>query len=167
MIRIVPRTPTADQSANRVYENLRSVGAVRTGENTNADKASNQLVQFFLRAFFKRNPGLLPTLPKKSGFLLDGRVGLQTIEGINRFQIAVRQSGFPLVTPDQRVSVASGNFVPGTQSRWTIHALNSFYAFKSGETDFNTLFANQAILNEAPELAAELLEKEPLPNTRK
>jgi len=146
----------------RTYENLVPVGAVRAGDNTNRDRASNQLVPFFLRKFYARHPELLPPGPPNSnGFLLDGKVGPQTVEGIHRFQLANLQAGLPLIV-DSRVSVATGVFIPGTQTRWTLHALNSFYALRSGATDFDRLFANPEISAKAPELAAELVREEQL-----
>ena len=63
---------------------------------------------------------------------------------------------------DSRVSVATGVTIPGTQKRWTIHALNSFYILRSGETDFDRLFANPEINAKAPELTSELLREEQL-----
>jgi hypothetical protein len=146
----------------RMYENLVPVGALRGGDGTNQDTASNQLVQFFLRKFFAKHPELLPSGPARTrGFLLDGKVGPQTITGINRFQSFASKGGFPIIV-DSRVSVATGVNVPGTEVRWTIHALNSFYALRSGETDFDSLFANKEIEAEAPELQADLIREEQL-----
>ena len=146
----------------RMYENLVPVGNLRSGDNTNKDRASNQLVQFFLRKFFERRPGQTPaTATKSKSFLLDGKVGTQTVEGIHRFQAANRQAGAPLFD-DSRVSVPIGINVPGTQMRWTIHALNSFFVKRFGEEEFNNLFANREIAREAPELAAELVAEEQL-----
>jgi len=146
----------------RMYENLVPTGAPGPS-NTNRDRASNQLVQFFLRKFFAKHPELMPKGPPGStGFLLDGKVGSQTIEGIGRFQVHARNAGTPLIT-DSRVSVATDVVVPGTKAtRWTIHALNSFYILRSGETDFDRLFENKEIQSEAPELALELLREEQL-----
>lgn len=144
----------------RVYENLVPVGKVRTGDSTNQDRASNQLVQFFLRKFFAGRPGLMPPA-KTKGFLLDGKVGPQTVEGIHTFQAFAARSGIPLFD-DSRVSVPTGVNVPGTQMRWTIHGLNSFALPALGEREFNRLFANPEIAKEAPELAAELVREEQL-----
>jgi hypothetical protein len=146
----------------RMYENLVPVGALRRGDNTNQDRASNQLVQFFLRKFFETRPAQTP--PTAGGartFLLDGKVGGQTVEGINRFQAAAQQAGQPLFD-DSRVSVPIGVNVPGTQARWTIHALNSFFVKQFGEEEFDNLFANPEIAREAPELAAQLVAEEQL-----
>jgi hypothetical protein len=146
----------------RMYENLVPVGAVRRGDNTNRDKASNQLAQFFLRKFFETRPGQTPaTAAGTRKFLLDGKIGTQTVEGIHRFQAAARQAGQPLFD-DSRVSVPIGVTVPGTQVRWTIHALNSFFVKHFGEEEFDNLFANPEIAREAPELAAELVREEQL-----
>jgi hypothetical protein len=146
----------------RMYENLVPVGSLRGGDGTNKDRASNQLVQFFLRKFFESRPGLTPLGPGKTRkFLLDGKVGTQTVEGIHRFQEANRQAGAPLFD-DSRVSVPIGVNVPGTQMRWTIHALNSFFLKTQGEEKFNNLFANPEIQAEAPELATELVREEQL-----
>jgi hypothetical protein len=140
----------------RIYENLVAVGAPKSGETTNTDRASIQLVQFFLRKFFAKHPELRKQLPGPSGkFLLDGKVGQQTIAGIDLFQSFFRTRGFPIIE-DARVSVPIGRAVPGTEKRWTIHALNVFYFLRSGETDFDSLFVNPEIVAEAPELAAEL-----------
>ena len=57
---------------------------------------------------------------------------------------------------DQRVSVPLGVTVPGTQKRFTIHLLNSFFFRVAGEEEFNNLPQNQEIRNEASELAGEL-----------
>lgn len=143
----------------RMYENLVSVGAPKES-NTNADKASNQLVQFFLRKFFEKNPGKMPK-SKFSKFLLDGKVGTQTTQGIGIFQTHARNAGTPLFV-DSRVSVPLGINVPGTGMRWTIHALNSFFFLRFGEAAFNNLFANSEISKEAPELSAELVAEEQL-----
>jgi hypothetical protein len=149
-----------DGTKRRMYENLVPVGAVRARENTNQDRASNQLVQFFLRKFFGRHPELLPKGPPRStGFLLDGKVGPQTIAGISRFQVFAKQRGFPLI-PDSRVSVATGVTVPGTGFRWTIHALNSFFLKIAGEKEFDRLFLNREIEAQAPELHAQLVFEE-------
>lgn len=146
----------------RVYENLVPVGTRRARDNANTDEASNQLVQFFLRKFFDGRPGLVPPGPGKTKrFLLDGKVGGQTVEGIARFQAFAKRSGIPLFD-DARVSVAAGINVPGTQNRWTIHALNSFFHSAVGEKEFNNLFANDEISKEAPALAAELVREEQL-----
>ncbi len=144
----------------RMYENLVAVGSPRAGENTNRDLASNQLVQFFLRKFFAKHPELFPAGSKNGRtFLLDGKVGPQTLNGITAFQTHAIRSGFPLF-PDSRVSVPIGVNVPGTQMRWTIHALNSFYKLKSGETDFDRLFLNKEIEREAQQLHNELVLRE-------
>jgi hypothetical protein len=137
----------------RVYENLVAVGALKPGEGTNSDRASNQLVQFFLRTFFRRHTAISPTGGRK--FLLDGKVGQQTLEGIARFQQFARSSGIPLF-PDTRVSVATGINVPGTSVRFTIHALNSFGLTILGQAGMDNLFLNPEIISEAPELASEL-----------
>ena len=146
----------------RVYENLVPVGALRHGDGTNQDIASNQLVQFFLRTFFRRRPALFPRgSARTSVFLLDGKVGDQTVTGISRFQSFAQRSGIP-VLQDSRVSVANGVNVPGSGNRWTIHALNSFFLADEGQAAFDTLFANREIVAEAPELAAELIREEQL-----
>lgn len=146
----------------RVYENLVPVGTLRPGDNTNRDLASNQLVQFFLRTFFRRHPELFPRGSARSSvFLLDGQVGEQTVTGINRFQVFARRSGIPVLL-DSRVSVATGINVPGTGNRWTIHALNSLFLSSEGQMAFDNLFANPEIQAEAPELAAELVREEQL-----
>jgi hypothetical protein len=143
----------------RFYENLVPVGVSR-GDNTNTDKLSNQLVQFFLRKFFGRNPQLLPPgPPRSSGFLLDGKVGPQTIEGINRFQQSMRKVGTVLIN-DSRVSVATDLFIGTTTTRWTIHALNTFAMVVMGDAAFNNLFKDEEINAEAPELSQELVRRE-------
>lgn len=145
-----------------MYENLVPVGAPR-GDDTNTDRASNQLVQFFLRKFFERKPELFP---RGSGgareFLLDGKVGPQTIEGIRRFQLSRRQGGIPVLV-DARVSVAQGITIDSAGNRWTIHLLNSdFLVLSSTEEEFNSLFLHPEINSEAPELASELAREEQL-----
>ena len=88
MIRINLFDVGPGKPTQRMYENLVPVGALalHAGSNTNRDRASNQLVQFFLRKFFGKHPELLPPGPPQSnGFLLDGKVGGQTVEGIKRF----------------------------------------------------------------------------------
>lgn len=142
----------------RMYENLVPVGMPRRGDGANTDLASNQLVQFFLRKFFQKKPGLLP---RGTTFLLDGKVGPQTIDGINRFQTLERNAGVPLFL-DSRVNVPTGINVPGTGMRWTIHTLNSFFIRSEGEDAFNRLFQNPEILANAPVLAAELALQERL-----
>jgi hypothetical protein len=164
-------TEVAGGGTRRNYENLVAVGAIGkdspSKRSINSDIASNQLVHFFLRAFFKVHPKLLPKLPGgQTEFPLSADVRTQTIEGIGRFQAFALKLNFPLFQ-DSRVSVPLGKFVPGTRTRWTIHALNSFYISLSGNTDHNTLFANKTIQSQAPVLAAELLAKEPLPDFRK
>ena len=144
----------------RMYENLVPVGLPRPAERTNQDLASNQLVQFFLRKFFQKHPELLPrTSSRSNAFLMDGKVGPQTLEGINRFQTFQHRRGVPLFL-DQRVSVPLGVNVPGTQKRYTIHLLNSVFFKLAGEDEFNNLAQNQEIRNEAPELAGELVRAE-------
>ena len=144
----------------RVYENLVSVGVGRAGDSPNTDLASNQLVQFFLRTFFKKNPELMPTIPGKGRvFLLDGKPGTQTVEGITRFQAFATRSGIPLIN-DSRVSVATGVNVPNSGKRWTIHALNSFFVSIEGQEKFDNLFLNKEIEAEAKQLHNELVLEE-------
>jgi hypothetical protein len=144
----------------RMYENRVSVGVGRSGDSSNTDKASNQLVQFFLRTFFKKHPDLLPTIPGKGReFLLDGQPGRQTVEGINRFQAFATRIGIPLIN-DSRVSVATGVNVPNSGKRWTIHALNSFFISIAGQKEFDNLFLNKEIEAEAKLLHNELVLEE-------
>jgi hypothetical protein len=144
----------------RMYENLVPVGKPRPAERTNQDLASNQLCQFFLRKFFQKQPALLPRSSSRSNvFLIDGKAGPQTLEGINRFQSFQHSRGVPLFL-DQRVSVPLGVNVPGTQKRYTIHLLNSVFFALAGEEEFNNLSQNQEIRNEASELAGELVRAE-------
>jgi hypothetical protein len=153
---------TPSGQTRRMYENRVPVGARQGDNTTNTDLASNQLVQFFLRVFYRHNQGLLRQLPPTrsgDGFLLDGDVGAQTIAGIKLFQFHVRNRGIPLIV-DSRVSVADGILIPGTEHRWTIHALNSIYI--SLEKDHDKLFENAEIRSKAPQLTKELLLEEQL-----
>ena len=146
-------------TVHRMYENGVAVGS--GGGGTNTDRASNQLVQFFLRAFFANHPALLPRAPRRAtGFLLDGKVGEQTVSGILAFQRYFRNDGYPIAV-DGRVSVAAGDMIPGARSRWTIHVLNLYYKEHARtKADFPHLWLNPEIQAEAPELAAELMSKQ-------
>ena len=146
----------------KLYENLIPVGASR-GDNTNAARACNQLVQFLLRRFFERRPDLLPPLPGRTGFPIDGKVGGQTVTGIHVFQDHFRKAGTPLFD-DSRVSVPLGKFVPGTGNFRTMHALNAFARVVMGDAAFDSLFSNREINREAPELTGELVAEELLLN---
>jgi hypothetical protein len=161
MIRIQP-FDLPGGGKKRVYENRVPVGVGRPGDSSNKDLASNQLVQFFLRTFFKKHPEIMPTIPGKGRvFLLDGKPGTQTVEGIARFQAFATRSGIPLIN-DSRVSVATGVNVPNSGARWTIHALNSFFVSIAGQKEFDNLFLNKEIEAEAPQLHTELVLEEQL-----
>lgn len=152
-----PRAPSFDSGLGRSYENRVPVGLPRARADINTDRASNQLVQFFLRTFFRARPELLPKPPPgRTGFLLDGIVGNQTIEGIARFQTNRKKAGFHIFT-DGVVSVATGDFVPETNVFWTIHLLNIFARNELGDKEFDHLFLNKEIEAEALELFTELV----------
>jgi len=161
MIRIRPR-PNSTNGMTRLYENLVPVGQPRGNDNTNTDLASNQLVQVFLRLFFTKRPQLAPkTAGGSTRFLIDGKVGIQTINGISIFQEFIKKGGTPLIK-DSRVSVPIGDFVPGTAIFWTIHALNAQCFIDFGAVAFNGLSLNPVLATTAPQLALELLQEEQL-----
>lgn len=160
MVKIIPLTPSTASGLPRVYRTTVPVGQViGRADGTNGDVRDIQLVQFFLRVFFKKHTDIMPRLPGKAGFLIDGKVGNQTIQGIHRFQAKFGQQGKVLMD-DSRVSVAKGVFVPNTKLFWTIDALNAFAFTSLGATEFNNLFKNKEINAEAKQLADNLTEQE-------
>jgi hypothetical protein len=157
--------PVIVPGLTRVYEIKFPVGTPKIrGDNTNSNRACIQLVQFFLRDFYDTHPQLRKKLQGAPGrFLLDGKVGPQTVSGIAVFQQHSRSTKVETVNVinDARVSVPIGATVPGTEFRWTIHALNLFFAAQTkNAATFASLFLNPAISTEAPELSAELTKAE-------
>lgn len=162
MVKIQPLSPAGGTGLGRLYRTTVPVGQPRgRGDGTNSDVRDVQLVQFFLRVFFRKKPELMPKLPGRSGFLIDGKVGTQTVEGIHRFQDDFGNHG-KLLFDDSRVSVALGKHVPGTTAFWTIDALNAFAFVTLGAKQFNSLFSNSEINAEAPELTVNLVNEEQL-----
>jgi hypothetical protein len=164
---IIQQDKTIVDGLDRVYEITVPVGSPkRPGDTTNSNQACIQLVQFFLRDFFKTHPTLARRLPGPPGrFLIDGKAGPQTITGIGLFQQHCRttQVESVKVLNDARVSVPLGKFVPGTGFHWTIHALNLFFAAqKKNEATFKALHLNPEINAEAKLLAADLVRAEQL-----
>jgi len=138
--------------------NETSVGA---GGN-NKRRSDVQLVQFFLRQFYKSHPQLFAKLPKTSkpdGFVkIDGSFGPQTQGAISTFQTHERSQGLPIAT-DGLVDVPRGVISSISQTVYTIIVLNSLYNFLEARENggFVTKIEDHPdILAFAPELRSEL-----------
>ena len=126
---------------------------------SNARKADVQLIQFFLKQFFARNPRLFAQLPRtKSGkFLIDGDCGAQTRSGIWVYQTYEQKRGNG-VYPDGVVDPATSYANPNSIHSYTILLLNDWFA-QNVDVDFTyygSLENHPDIRRDAPELRKEL-----------
>jgi peptidoglycan hydrolase-like protein with peptidoglycan-binding domain len=139
--------------------NETSVGA---GGN-NKRRSDVQLVQFFLRQFYKSHPEQFKKLPKTKnpdGFVkIDGSFGPQTQGAISTFQNLEKSKGLPIAT-DGLVDVPKGIISSISGTLYTIIALNSLYNFLEARSTggFVTKIEDHPdIVTFAPELRAELI----------
>ena len=134
-----------------------SVG--RYGENKK--KTDIQLVQFFLRQFYKRHREIFVHLPQtRSGdgmIAIDGKYGRQTELGILHFQKYIQKHGIG-IKADALVSAAHSLRGPQTDNIYTIHRLNTFFRTHGEYKEHHgKLEGHPDIIALAPELRAELL----------
>lgn len=150
--------------------NVQDIGVATLNEITvgkggnNSKRSDVQLVQFFLRQFYKNHPELFKLLPKtksKSNFIsIDGINGPQTEAGILLFQKSRAEKGNP-IKADGLVSVANSLESPTTNTIYTIHLLNAYFRFfGDGKEHIRNLENHPDIKAFAPELQAELSQAE-------
>lgn len=153
--------PSAGNASRRHFF---TINETKVGVNGDNKKRSDiQLVQFFLKKFYRRHPELFRLLPKASKspgeFAIDGIVGDQTIVGIRFFQEHESRGGSGLVK-DGLVSVAPSFESQISHKRFTIILLNLWFEQHSGEAQFLTnLELHPDVIRFAPELQAELSTK--------
>lgn len=159
MVALPPVGPGPQPIGGPPVINETSVGA---GGN-NKRRSDVQLVQFFLRQFYKKHPELFKKLPKTKnpdGFVkIDGSVGPQTQSAITNFQIFQRNKG-AIVATDGLVNVPKGAVSSISGTIYTIVALNSLYNFNEAENNggFVTKIEDHPdLVTFAPELRSELI----------
>lgn len=146
--------------------NVGDIGVVTLNETSvgkggyNYKRSDVQLVQFFLRQFYKNHPELFVLLPKtksKSNFIIiDGIYGPQTEAGILLYQKSVAEKGTP-VKVDGLVDVANSVISSISKTTYTIILLNAnFRYFGEGKEHIRNLENHPDIKAYAPELQAEL-----------
>ena len=133
--------------------------SVGVGGN-NYRRSDIQLIQFFLRQFYKLHSELFVLLPKtksNSNFILiDGDCGGQTKNGVLIFQKARKQLGLSIAV-DGLVDVAHSNYASISKTAYTIHRLNLwFMQFAEGKEHHGKLENHPDIITYAPELRTEL-----------
>ncbi len=134
---------------------------VGRGNGNNKRLADVQLVQFFLRQFYKQHPELFRRLPKtRTGngqIKIDGIFGGQTETGILLFQRFQNAFGARILSEDGIVNVASTEISKISRTLYTILALNEhFRRFGDGKELHNQLEKHPDIIGSAPELLSEL-----------
>lgn len=128
------------------------------GMNGNNRKRTDvQLIQFFLRQFYKAHPELFVLLPKTSKggsmILIDGFYGGQTGKGIWYFQKHHKNKGFSIQV-DGLVNVGKEAESSISQTVYTINYLNSWFMKWSDPT--GNVEKHPDCIAYAPELQAEL-----------
>jgi peptidoglycan hydrolase-like protein with peptidoglycan-binding domain len=138
--------------------NETSVGA---GGN-NKRRSDVQLVQFFLRQFYKSHRSLFEKLPptkNPDGFVkIDGSFGPQTQGAISTFQNHEKSLGLPIAT-DGLVDVPKGMISSISGTVYTIVVLNSLYNFLEARSTggfVTNIQDHPDIVAFAPELRSEL-----------
>ena len=127
---------------------------------SNNKRSDIQLVQFFLRQFYKSHPELFVLLPKTKSpstlITIDGDCGGQTKTGILVFQRQRRQVGGTIAV-DGIVNVAHSLMSSISKTGYTIHHLNQWFNDFADGKEFNGNLENHPeIIAFAPELQAEL-----------
>jgi hypothetical protein len=127
---------------------------------SNNKRSDIQLVQFFLRQFYKSHPELFVMLPKTKSpstlITIDGDCGGQTKTGILVFQRERRQFG-AMIAVDGLVNVALSFVSSISRTGYTIHHLNRWFNVFADGNDYNGNLENHPeIIAFAPELQAEL-----------
>lgn len=141
-------------------EGVFTLNEISVGKNgNNYRRADVQLVQFFLRDWYKRNPGQHHHLPQSSrGKLIkiDGICGNTTNSAIYGLQKFIRSDGGNIVA-DGLVDVAHSTLSTITSSVYTIHYLNRiFRKYGDGNEHHGNLENHPDIIAYAPELQSEL-----------
>ena len=139
-------------------EAIFTLNETSVGMNGNNRKRTDvQLIQFYLRQFYKAHPELFALLPKtsKGGNMIsiDGYYGGQTGKGIWYFQKHIREKGFSIVV-DGLVNVANGGESSISHTIYTINYLNSWFLKWSDPT--GNVERHPDCIAFAPELQAEL-----------
>lgn len=133
--------------------NETSIGA----NGNNRKRTDVQLVQFFLRQFYKAHPELFKLLPKTSAgdgtIKIDGICGGQTSKGIYYFQKHMKQAGVSIMV-DGKVDVALGTSSSISNTIYTIHHLNGWFQKWADAT--GNVEKHPDCIKFAPELQAEL-----------
>lgn len=124
----------------------------------NSRRADIQLVQFFLKQFYAKNPELFKRLPGSytGRFAIDGICGGQTQTGILLFQQKMRGEG-NAIGIDGLVDAPKGWRASITKMNYTIQWLNKWFKENGEGTEhYETLENHPDIVAGAPELKAEL-----------
>lgn len=138
-----------------------ALNETRIGRNGDNKKRSDiQLIQFFLRQFYKNHPELVALLPKtKSGdglVAIDGKYGKQTEKGIWLFQKQRRERGTPIKV-DGLVNVAHSSISPISRTLYTICEMNKWFRdHGEGKEHHGKLENHPDIIYYAPDLSNEL-----------
>lgn len=127
---------------------------------SNYKRSDVQLVQFFLRQFYKAHPELFVLLPKTSKggstISIDGYYGGQTGKGIYYFQKHLKNNG-STVKVDGLVDIARGTVSSISNTIYTIHYLNGW--FQKWVDESGNVEKHPDCIKYAPELQAELLSR--------
>lgn len=126
----------------------------------NKKRSDIQLVQFFLKQFYRLHPAYFRMLPqtrsKAAVIVIDGKYGKQTEEGIIYFQLFMQKKGIP-IKPDGLVSVPHSLRGPNSNTVYTIHRLNHYFKLNGEHKEYHgRLEDHPDIVAFAPELRAEL-----------
>lgn len=130
------------------------------GKRGNNKKRSDvQLIQFFLRQFYKAHPELFILLPKTKSnsnlIIIDGDCGGQTKAGILHFQ--KDRSIDAKIKVDSLVDVAHSLISSISKTTYTIHHLNHWFQLHAeGKEHHGNLENHPDVIAYAPELHAEL-----------
>lgn len=126
----------------------------------NKKRSDIQLIQFFLRQFYRRHHDLFVQLPqtksKAAVVVIDGKYGKQTEQGILLFQKQRTERG-ARIKVDGLVSVAHSSVSPISKTLYTICEMNHWFKdFGDGKEHHGKLENHPDIIAHAPELHAEL-----------
>lgn len=135
-----------------LYVNATSVGT----NGNNSVRTDIQLVQFFLKKFYEREP-YLRQMSGLTGVKIDGKSGPKTAKGILWFQKAHAGLGNSIAADGLVDVITSTGLTPNHHTVYTIIHLNSYFREKGqGRETFDKLENHPDIITYAPELHAEL-----------
>lgn len=144
-------------SAESLFFTVNETSVGKGGNNTR--RADVQLVQFFLKQFFAKNPELFKRLPVNhtGGFAIDGICGGQTNTGILLFQQKMHAEKWAIGI-DGLVDVPKGLTSSISRRHYTICWLNKWFKDNGEGTEhYETLENHPDIKASAPELRTELI----------